>query len=419
MARPGTTPCGATRGRRSRDSAGALRLAAVRGGRGVIRSDDGRARLGGALTFALAAGFHLTVWCGVASLVAASVWFAGAGADAVPGVPGWSLSGWCAFTALFVVVAQFIGSRSRAAGRALPREEAPELFRMMDEVREALGAPTVRDVRLKPAPVIGVTRLWRRRGMVLRQYRVLVIGLPLLRAYTADELRGAIAHEFTHFLAGDVGRRRVIDTALSRIGLMRTVLARGRFLLTWANPLWWFLSGYGFLMSRAVGAIRRSQECRADSTGAAVVGSEIYARALLRGAVVSLHFRRLALGVIVRARREDRRVENFFAEFTELSTSLPELSRERAVRVVLREVGSALDEHPPLRERLTHLGYEEPPELPEEDGSAALLVPALTDIERELTPLAVRGLALGLGDRLRRRLAASRSLPAGPVHESG
>ena len=376
-------------------------------GRSASRGRGNRSggRLITGLTYALAAGFYISLWGGVLVLTGAAVWFAQTGAATLPGVPDWALAGWCAFTALFVVVAQFVTRTRRSAGRVLERAAAPEFFRLIDDVRREVNAPPVREVRLKPSPVLGVTRLWRRERLLVREHKVLVIGLPFFRAFSVEELRGAIAHELAHFVAGDVRRRSVVNAALSRIGLMRSILERGRWFLTWFNPLWWFLRAYGMLFRRAVGAIRRSQECVADATGARVAGAHTYAHTLIQGAVLGIGFRRLALGILVRARRDGRRVENFYAEFATVMDGLSPLSRDRAVQQAFREQASPLDEHPALQTRVARLGFEEPPAREFKGPSASSLIPGLDDLERAMTPLALAGLALGLGERLRRRMA--------------
>jgi Zn-dependent protease with chaperone function len=240
-----------------------------------------------------------------------------------------------------------------------------------------------------------------------------VIGLPLLRALSVDEFEGALAHELAHFTVGDVRRRRIVNAALGRIHLMRSVLERGSLLLTWLNPLWWLLCGYGAFLRRAAGAIRRVQECRADIEAARVAGAETYGRALVRASVLSVGFRRMALGIVVRARRSGEPIDNFFVEFADAMRDLSADHRERIIRNALRKEASGTDEHPPLRRRLEILGIDGTPALDVADPLASTLVADLESIERELTPWAVRGLALGMGARLKRRLGFRRN-PAAP-----
>ncbi len=134
-----------------------------------------RQRLAAALAIALAGGFYVALWGLIGAFAFAACYLLAIDPQPVFGLPGWAVGGWCAFTSVFLVLAQFLEGMRRAGGRPLAREEAPELFELIDEVREALDVAPVREVRLKPAPVIGVTRLWRRRRLFVREHKVLVM----------------------------------------------------------------------------------------------------------------------------------------------------------------------------------------------------------------------------------------------------
>ncbi len=364
-----------------------------------------RQRLATALSYVLAGGFYVTLWGLVCALSFGAFWVVVVDHGPVLGVPWWATGAWCGFSALFLVLAQTLEVMRRGGGRPLGREEGPGLFDLIDEVRANLDVAPVREVRLKPAPTIGVTRVWRRHRYFVRESKLLVVGLPLLRALTVDELRAALAHELAHFAGGDVRRARIVNAAWGRIALMRRVLRRGGPLLTWGNPLWWYLAAYQALLVRVAGAVRRLQEARADSLAATVTDPVRYARALVKLAALGLSFRRFAPGLLIRAGREGRPVENLFIELQEFIDGMEPRQRRRIVREVLQEEGSAGDDHPPLRERLASLGVARLPQAKSgvDVRPAADLFTDLGAIEREVTPLAVRGLILGFRKRLRRR----------------
>jgi len=374
----------------------------------------------------LAGGFYVTLWSFVVALAFTAAWFVYEQSGGLGPMPGWAVSAWCAFTALFLVVSQFGGRPRRAAGRPLERGAAPELFQMLDEVGEQLGVGTISAVRLKPAPMMAAARVLRPGRFIVTERRALVIGVPLLRALSVEELRAAVAHELAHLAGGDVRRGRIVNKASRRIALMRRALERGRgparVLLTWGNPVWWYLAAYGAVLRRGAAAIRRRQESRADALAAGVVGADLYARTLLRVATVSLSFRRLAPGLLLRASEAGHTIDNFFADFARALAELSPTNRRRVERdAIAAQDGEALD-HPPLRERLADLGVRGVPSsdadvAPGGDGSesgseraedgrtstCAALIPGLEDVEREMTPLVVRGLMLGLAGELQRR----------------
>ena len=359
---------------------------------------------------ALAAGFYVLLYGTVVALAFAAAWFAdegSAGVDWLPDwIPGWALAFWCAFTALFLVLAQLGVGRRRAAGRPLTREEAPRLFDLLDDVGERVGVGTISTVRLKPAPLMAAARVLRPGRFVVTERRALVLGVPLLRLLSVEQLRGAVAHELAHLARGDVRRGRVVNAASRRIALMRAVLERRRgavaWPLTYLNPVWWGLVTYGSLLRRGAAVIRRRQESRADGLAACVVGASAYADALVRIACVGIAFRRLAPGMLVRAAEEKRSIGNFFEEFASGFNGLSEGALAGLVRDALATHGEEGSDHPPLRDRLEDLGVERA-ELVEAGDVCGELVPELSTIEAEMTPLVLRGLMLGMGAQIRRR----------------
>lgn len=370
------------------------------------------------LLHALAAGFYVTLYGLVATLAFAASWFLAGGADDVVPVPGWALACWCAFTALFLVLAQVGVGRRRAAGRPLEREEAPGLFALLDDVGERIGVGAISAVRLKPAPLMAAARVLRPGRFAVTERRALVIGLPLLRLLSEEQMRAAVAHELAHLAGGDVQRGRIVNAAWRRIALMRAVLERGsgvlRWSLTYVNPVWWYLVLYGALLRGGAAYIRRRQESRADGLAARVVGREAYASALVHVACVGVAFRRLSPGLLVRAEQDGRPLTNFYEAFAAAYGELSDGGRRALVRDALATHDTDRADHPPLRERLDELDAA-PPALAPEPGSCEALVPALPALEEELTPLVVRGLELGLRGALarrRERRAAAESPPA-------
>jgi len=89
-------------------------------------------------------------------------------------------------------------------GARLTQKQAPALFDLISEVREALDGPKIHHVLISDeynASIVQIPQF----GMFgwLRNY--LVIGLPLLRALSPAEFRSVLAHEVGH-LSGKHGR---------------------------------------------------------------------------------------------------------------------------------------------------------------------------------------------------------------------
>jgi Zn-dependent protease with chaperone function len=89
-------------------------------------------------------------------------------------------------------------------GRRITSYGAPELFELVDKLRRSLRAPRFHDVLITEdfnAAVAQTPRL----GLLGWYRNTLLIGLPLMKALTRQQLAAVLAHEFGH-LAGGHGR---------------------------------------------------------------------------------------------------------------------------------------------------------------------------------------------------------------------
>jgi heat shock protein HtpX len=97
------------------------------------------------------------------------------------------------------------------------RSEYPALYRLADQVAEAISAPPVDVIRLDGRYNASFWLVgWRRK-------RVVVLGLSLFSILTAEERVALLGHELGHCVNGDVTRkfavRTAIDTLVSWYGL--------------------------------------------------------------------------------------------------------------------------------------------------------------------------------------------------------
>jgi len=83
-------------------------------------------------------------------------------------------------------------------GRCVDRQDAPELYAALDDLRAKLDVGPRLDVRLDDEANAGAREA---RGLfgVIGNRRVLTIGVPLLALLGETEMRAVIAHEFGHF----------------------------------------------------------------------------------------------------------------------------------------------------------------------------------------------------------------------------
>ncbi len=89
-------------------------------------------------------------------------------------------------------------------GKRIHRDQTPELFDVIAEVRAAIAGPHVHNVLLSDEFNAGIVQV-PKFGMFGWSSNYLVVGVPLLKAIGPDEFRAVIAHEFGH-LSGRHGR---------------------------------------------------------------------------------------------------------------------------------------------------------------------------------------------------------------------
>jgi heat shock protein HtpX len=88
-------------------------------------------------------------------------------------------------------------------GPQLTRANAPALYRLIDQVARCTAQTPPTEVYLLNDVNAWVTQ--RGGVMGIGSRRVMGVGLPLLAHLTPSELAAVIAHEFGHYVSGDVG----------------------------------------------------------------------------------------------------------------------------------------------------------------------------------------------------------------------
>jgi heat shock protein HtpX len=167
--------------------------------------------------------------------------------------------------------------RFEPPGPALTRADAPRLFDVIDEVARRTSQTPPSEVYL-----LNDVNAWvAQRGgvMGLGSRRVMGVGLPLLAHLSADELRAVIAHEFGHYVSGDVGLGPWIHRTRSAIA--RAVDATQNTFLEEPFRL------YAHLFLKTTLAVSREQEFVADRTAARVAGAIPMTNALRRVGVLA------------------------------------------------------------------------------------------------------------------------------------
>lgn len=174
-----------------------------------------------------------------------------------------------------IVRSLWIGSEEQA-GLEVRQDDAPRLFDLLNEVRTAIDAPRLHKVLLTRDYNACIVQQPRLGVFGSRNY--LIVGLPLLRALSPEDMRAVVAHEFGH-LSGNHGRfscwiYRVRQTWYQLLENMHQRRSKAflfaRF-FDWYAP---YFEAYSFVLARA-------QEYEADRCSVTVSGKEKAARALI------------------------------------------------------------------------------------------------------------------------------------------
>ena len=157
-------------------------------------------------------------------------------------------------------------------GPQLTRAGSPKLFSVIDDVARRTAQTPPSEVYL-----LNEVNAWvAHRGGMMRvgSRRVMGVGLPLLAHLSASELKAVIAHEFGHYVSGDVSLGPWIYKTRSAIG--RALAATQGTVLAAPFDL------YAKLFLKTTLAVSRQQEFEADRTAARVAGAAPMTRALQR-----------------------------------------------------------------------------------------------------------------------------------------
>jgi Zn-dependent protease with chaperone function len=266
-------------------------------------------------------------------------------------------------------------------GTEVTPEEAPELFRMIEELRTELRAPRFHHVLVTDdfnAAVVQDPRL----GMFGWYRNYLLIGLPLAKALTVEQFKAVLAHEFGHLAKGHgamsnwIYRQRLRWSRLMALleGVESWGIVLFRPFLRWYAP---YFNAYSYPLARA-------NEFEADATSARLASPGAAAQALTAVNVVGSWLEERYWPQI--HKQADSMPQPAFAPYSmmgKLASDMEPDSIHKWLRQSLARKTTVEDTHPSLTERLGALN-EKPKLMLPAPGAAAdrLLGAALERITR-------------------------------------
>lgn len=270
-------------------------------------------------------------------------------------------------------------------GRELTEAEAPQLFRMISDLKSRLQAAPIHHVLITSEFNAAIAQC-PRFGLFGGYRNYLVLGLPLLYALSAEEMLAVVAHEYGH-LAGSHGKvggwiyrqRSTFDVLYEHAQARRESNIVNRVLagmLDWFAP---YYNAYTFVLSR-------QNEYEADAMSREIAGAEASASALIRINLLSnwLHGSFWPKLYAQSALHEVPPVMPYVAMRRLLAMTADEWATKEHLNEVCKVESDVYDTHPCLSERLTAMGQPTAlPSIPKACAADALFGRFAPELARE------------------------------------
>ena len=277
-----------------------------------------------------------------------------------------------------------IPSSSKVKAFPLPRERYPALYRIADQIAQALGSPPVDTIMYDVHFNASFGQFgWKRK-------RRLILGLPLFATLQGQEIVALLGHELAHGVNGDPNRGFFLGTALYSLASWYELIAPQRrwdaetgsatlafsFFNLIALPLVGLIWLAGYALSHLLWYDSQRAEYLADLLGAQVSGTNAQLATLDKS-----HLRE-TFETILKFAYIDRKGQNFFQDLRQRinRVSPREIARIRWIeKLTLARIDVT---HPPTAHRVEFLRAH-----PVSEARVTLSSDDLAQLERELEPL--------------------------------
>ncbi|HJS44151.1 MAG TPA: M48 family metalloprotease [Gemmatimonadales bacterium] len=244
-------------------------------------------------------------------------------------------------------------------GVPISRQDAPQLFALLDQLRDALRTPRFHRVLVTDDFNAAVSQE-PRLGPLGWYQNYLLLGLPLMHALSPDEFKAVLAHELGH-ISREHGRfgawiYRIRMAWVRIVEQLETSKHWGYQLFDWFLKRWApYFNAYSFVMAR-------EQEYEADRYAALIAGTDPMARALV---ALEIQGARLAErfwpSVFQTAARQPEPPSDVLTSLRDSLHRPPEHEDGRRwFTAALNRATGSDDTHPSLSARLKALGVSPP-----------------------------------------------------------
>jgi Zn-dependent protease with chaperone function len=266
------------------------------------------------------------------------------------------------------------------SGLVLSPTDAPELWGTVRALAAQVGTRPPDTIRLVPEVNAAVSERGRLLGL-LSGHRTLLVGLPLMQAFTADQLRAVLAHEMGHYSHSHTRLGPI--TYRGRVTMCSVIAHVGPH-----NLVGLLFSAYARLYFLVEAAVSRRQELEADCAAARAAGRDAAISALsdLTGLQAAWQF--FLDRCVGSGWRSGCVPDTLFAGFQDLLQAGG--AAVTSVRSQATEpLRSRWDTHPPIQERVALLAAMPADGASSDHRPATCLLPNLDAATRRLEALLV------------------------------
>lgn len=233
-------------------------------------------------------------------------------------------------------------NRVRPRGVQLTRTEQPQLWRMAESIAADADAPVPDEIRITSEPNATILEDTALLGLRTRT-RYLELGLPLLAALNASELRAVVAHELGRLTGGN---RLTVTAYRASASVERTVAH-----LT-GGPVKWLFTGYARLFTAIAATTGSELELAADAIAVREAGTRTAVTALRKAIAIEIGWQEYADDYLSMAKSVGHAPDVLlgFRSFMEHPVRKRQLA-ERVKRTIAGEADGSRT-RPPARKRI-------------------------------------------------------------------
>lgn len=250
-------------------------------------------------------------------------------------------------TLFSIIRSLFIRTAKGDPGKPMEKSEAPELWKLVQDVGSRLSTRPIDKIFITPDSSIAVFERgnwWKKINN--RGERCLLLGLGALTDLTQGEFQSIVAHEYGHFINADTAG----GTLANRVGIniLTMAISMGKSgAATWYNPVWWFLKLFNNVFTRITHGAMRLQEIQADRLAVRNFGIGNFKNGLERIIRQSIEFKYQVDLSLRLAQENNTNLNNIYVR--RQIENIGEMEAE--VRKALTEPTSPYDSHPAPKER--------------------------------------------------------------------